>query len=381
MPSRFNIMIRDNQLVPVSRGDFKDRAYKVGWTTLLPGGCGDLAWRFRHPRRTTPIEIGFNFRVQVSYGGRVVWSGRIEDAFAGTDKDGDYWEVVAKGDGIVVDDQDATTVNVRNTTTSQIVTDVITAINTPNTLIDASSITATGFTISNTADVNLTSMRAADRINWAAEFGDSSNRQQLWYVYPDDNGDRRFTFKPRPTTPDLEGYAKDFEAVRWGFKGRQVYNRVNVDYTGGRSTANDTTLQGAGPDGYGIIRSYTVSVPELTNAGDAAQLAATLLALVKTAKMTAQPMTMKANAVLYNSSGDYVAPWEVRAGQLFYFRDADADDSGPAGTLTFRNSFLIVGTAWDEDGQTLTMTPESYDSELSLMVARSRALLAGLHQV
>ncbi|MCX6022954.1 MAG: hypothetical protein NTZ05_14730, partial [Chloroflexi bacterium] len=204
---------------------------------------------------------------------------------------------------------------------------------------------------------------------------------QVWYVEPDPNGTIRFTFKPRPTTPDYQGYLRDFTAADFGLAGRQLYNRVTVVYTGGSVTVNDTTLQGAGPAGWGFIRALDVQMPELSNATDATQAGNAILTQVKTGRMAAKgQLVVKRGSTLLDGNGQRLKLSQVRAGRLFKFRDIDPAE-GAGTNLAYNNTFLAAGVEFDEDGQMLTIQPENFDTSLDAILARSRALLAGRHQV
>lgn len=49
--------------------------------------------------------------------------------------------------------------------------------------------------------------------------------------------------------------------------------------------------------------------------------------------------------------------------------------------LTYANSCLIVGTSYDEDGQTLAITPESFQSRFEYLFGKVFNVLSGEHGV
>ena len=71
-----------------------------------------------------------------------------------------------------------------------------------------------------------------------------------------------------------------------------------------------------------------------------------------------QLAAMKPGAVLLDANGAEIDPWRVQAGTLCRIVDLVPASPG-ANTLAWNNSFRIQGTAWDEDSQTLTLTPET----------------------
>lgn len=377
--SRFAFSIFDTQSPAVSRELPRDRITGVRFTTVHPGGCGELSFRVPASTRVVPIWAGYNFEVRVLDGGDVFWSGRMDDLTAHRGPDGEWWQVGVHGFAVNLDDQVYTSQDVNNTQTSTIVTNGLSSLTQQ---IDANSITATGFTLSAATAVNLKLLTAAQVAQWVKQFGDSSNNPQVWYVYPDTDGTVRFTLKDRPTTPDVVGSAADFTVVDFGLRGRQLANRVVVMYNAGASfvTVNDTTLQGAGPAGWNLIRTAIAVIPEITQSADATQAANAILTQVKSARMAASNLALKPPYRILDSNGQYLAPWRARAGTLFQFRDIDPAE-GYLGTLAYNNSFLVAGTSFDEDSQALTITPESYDLTLEQIVARVRALLRGRHTV
>ena len=385
MATVFTLRVRDSQAVAVDRGDLKRfGAYGVTFSTILPGGDGEckvrIPYRGSLARLTPPSYLGYNYRLDVTLGGIYLWSGRIEDVEFRKATDGYYWEVTARGYGMNLQDQAYTAVDVANKMSSTIVSDAITAL-APQ--ITAQSVTSTSFTFSNNGAITPQLMTVGMLLAWIARFGDSAFNPQQWYVYPDSDGTIRFTFEPRPTTTDVEGYLADFPDASFGLFGKNAYNRAVVRYNGGASyvTRNDSALQGAAPTGWNLIRTIVAVLPELNNvsAADANQAGDAMLKQFGTLRMAATSLRTPASAAsmrLYDSNGSPLKPWEVKAGQLFRFRDVDPVDQ-PLTNLTWSNAFVVAGTTYDEDAQTLSITPEGFDNSADKLIARVDTLMRG----
>lgn len=375
--SSYGVLVTNNHAAPAS-WDVGVQAERLRFSTLLPGGGSTASWILRRPLSPIPNFLGFNYDVKITARGKVLWRGRMEDFIAHRSVAGTYWSVTAYGYGVNLDDRLYTTQNVQNTQTSQIVADAITNLTED---IAATSITATGFTIANATAVNLTLLKAAQVVNWAKDFGDATNQQQIWYVYPDDDGTVRFTFKPRPATPDLYAVSDDFEVIEFGVVSRSLANRVVVQYNAGASfvTVDDTTLQGSGPGGWNLVRTLFIVKPEITQPADATQVGNALLALVSKARLSATSIRLKPSAVLVNGNGQRVFLDEVRAGMLVRLTDVDPAE-GALTNLSYNNSFLIAGTDYDEDTASLNITPERQDEKSERALARAIAFAEGRRQ-
>jgi hypothetical protein len=376
--SRFGVHITDTS--GVYRGNFGPLLEGLRFSTVQPGGCGSASFRVPATNSGTlaPLPwLGKFFDVSITEAGRYLWRGRIEDIELSGGRGGRWWTIGAVGYGAALDDLDAAPEDVSGVTTSTLVSDLATAAG----IFDTVSITASGFTLSGAAAIDLPAMSAMARIAWAAQFGDSSFRPQVWHVYPGDLGDLTFTFGPRPTTPAYEGYLTDFEAYTFGLQGHQLYNRVTVGYNNGASSAtvNDTALQGPGPDGWDITRALVRVMPHITQSADATQAANVLLSAYKAQRMAATALVVPAGRrlpVFRDANDQAVAAWWLRAGYLFRFRDVDPGEAAGA-TLGFLNSFLIDETEYDEDTATLTLRPESFDNLVESSIAAVRGVLGG----
>lgn len=379
--SRFRIDIYDNRSTPVHRDNIGPIAEGLVFTTRLPGGCGEATFRVQLPTHILPQWLDYNYDLRILDERRMPWRGRIEDYIAHRGPDGEWWDVTALGYAINLDDQFYTSQNVQNQQTSVIVTNALA--NAPQ--ITASTVTATGFTIANTAAVNLIMMTMAQVIRWAEDFFNSADEQQIWYVYPDDDGTVRFTWIPRSAATHLLLARALCEVSEFGVMGRQLADRYIVNYNAGASnvTVNNTTLQGPGPNGWNVIRARHRVIPEISNSADATQAADGLLAFWSKKRMNARQITLKQAhqlpTIQTEGTGEIIVPYMVRAGQVLHFTDVNPAE-GP-GTESWNDHALIVGTVYNEDEQTLTITPESYDPTMDAFIARVRGVLEGRHKV
>ncbi len=371
----FPILVYDTQATSVLRGDLSPLVYQLRISTTLPGGCGTCSFRLRAPTNVVPDYLNFNYEVRLGDRGEIFWSGRMEDIIAHRGEDGEYWDVTAYGYGVNLEDQVYTSQDVSNTVTSTVALNALTQA--PQ--IDASTLTASGFTISAATAVNLKLLTMAQVVNWAAHFGlVTSFTPYVWYVYPDADGTVRFTFDTRPTAAAYLMRSTDCELVEFGLIGRRLANRVVAQYNDGAAnvTVNDTALQAAGPDGWNLIRTLREFVPEVTQSADATQVANALLTKYKRKTMAARTIRLRRGAFLLDSNTIPVEPWRVRAGSLAQFIDVDPSE----GTgLTFTNSFLIQETEWDQDAQSLRIVPEHRDLTPNDAFAQLFSVLGGRH--
>lgn len=375
--SQFNIVVSNTQSVMLV--DLKHEAQGVEFSTTIPGGDNMLTFRVPHSVNLVPLWAGFNYRVDLYDSRGLFRSYRMEEFTAeSTSNGGEFWNITCYGYGINGDDEVYTSQNVSNTQTSTIVSDAVTALM-PQ--IGATSITASGYTLSAATAITLMNLTGAQIIQWAAQIGNSAQAPMIWYVYADSNGTIRLTLIPRPTTVGYTLRASEFGAKNFGFVGRGIANRVVVEYNGGAgfATREDTALQGAGPNGWNVIRTRKVVANELTQAADANQLGDTLLGLHKVLRMSATRLT-GVNPYIIDSNGQEVEPWRVNAGLLCQFEDVDSHQAAQT-ALSFSNSFLCVGTRYTEDTQTLELTPESWQAMIEAETARASRLLAGRHTV
>lgn len=377
----FPILISDNQAVAVTRGNLQYRIDRLKIGTAIPGGCSMCSFRLRAPIQVIPEFLDFNFELRLGHDSDVFWMGRIEDIIAHRGNDGEYWQVTAYGYGVNLDDQVYTSQNVQNTLTSTIASDAASTTRAPQ--IDARSITASGFTLANTAAVNLKLLTMAQVVNWAAKYGSATTFDAyIWHVYPDADGTVRFTFENRPATVGYKLRARDCEMIEFGLASGHLANRVVVQYADGGATAevNDTALQGAGPTGWNVIKTLRAFAPEIpsSHSADATQWANALLARFKQKRMAARSIRLKRGAYLYDHQDQQVEPWRVRAGKLVQLTDIDpATNTG----LSFTNSFLLQASEWDQDAQSLALTPEFRDLSPQELYAYVYGVIAGRHTV
>lgn len=378
LESRIHVIVRDNQSTPVSLGHIEN-AYGLSFTTILPGGCGYCTFRAPGRINVVPTWANYGYEVRLLDGGVVFWAGRMEDIFGGFDMGGEFWEITAYGWGVHMDDQIDDTEDVANTVTSTAISNFITNWTSK---FDVSTIAASGYTIANAGAVTLKLLHGRQMLAFLTRFGDSAFNTQQWHVYPQPNGDIEITVEDRPTTADIYLSLRYFESFRGGLYGERLANQVQVRYNGGASTAtrNDTTLQGAGPAGWGFIRTFPIVVPEIVSATDAAQIGDTVLTEAKTKRLGATALTLKRQAFIIDPNGYRVEPWRVRAGDMVQIPDL-MSATGAVGSLQWNNSFVIAGTRWDEDSQILQITPERHDLSLQEVVAKVKGLIRGRHSL
>lgn len=379
--SDFHIQISDTQSNAVTRDSFRSDVQGLSFSDMDGGGHAACSFLVPSPTRsvTIPSWLGFSYDLKVARRGNITWRGRIEDFKRRRDSEGwPYFEIIAGGYGVALKEEYDTTRNVQGLETSAIVQNAITTL-VP--VIDAVSITSTGYTISGATAVTLSRMNAAAQVAWASMLGDISYNDQIWNIYDDGDGTIRFTYKPRPTAPDWYLYEVDADAFDWGLSGFASANRARANYNGGASfvMSEDAVLQGAGPDGWGRILELLTVMPELTQSVDAAQVADVLLSNSKLLRMRAEGGVFDANAVFKDSYGRRRDIWEIRAGELVQLVDVDPSTT-PGTALSFANAFLVAEKEYSEDGNAVTLTPESFDALIERSLARVHTVLNGLKQ-
>lgn len=378
--SQFGVHITDNQSPAISRGNIGPMVEGLRFSSCQPGG--NMAASFRVPVSSTgvlrtPAWLDKFYRLDITDQGRYLWSGQLETIELQGGTGGRWWNVTAAGFGAQMGDMLAAPAGVEGQQTSDLVQTLATALG----IFDTVTVTASGFTLSAAPPINLPAMLAMARIRWAAAFGDTSFRPQLWYVYPvAATGALEFTFGPRPTTPDYEGYLSDFESYRFGLQGQQLYNRVTVVYNNGISTAtvDNTNLQAPGPTGWNRTREAVRFLPHIGLSLDALQAANLELAARSAGRMAATSLAVPSGRRLplfFDSNRQPVPAWWLQAGRLFRFLDVDPNDASTS--LGFLNSFLIDEVEFNEDSAELTLRPESPDTLTEAALAAVRQFLGG----
>lgn len=381
--TNFALRVTDNQSPGVYRGNLRSNgAYGLQFSTQLSAGCAECSLKIPYTgtlnRLVIPSYLGYNYRLDVLDGGEYIWSGRIEDVGFHKGADGYYFTVKAKGYGVNLGDQMHTSYAAGAQSLDTVITNAITTLS-PQ--IRAYNITATGFTLSS-ATVNLQDIYAGAVIAWAARYGNTAFSPQQWHVYPDPTtGAITFSFLPRPTSADVEGFLADFVEAEFALYGKNAYNRAQVRYNAGASyaTRNNTTAQAAGPGGWGLIRELRVVLPEITSSVDAQQAGDAMLTQYGTLRMAATTLRTPAgeNTMrMVDSNGIRIRPWKLKAGQLFRFRDVDPADVSMS-NLSWSSAFVIAGTSYNEDTQTLDITPEGFDDSADKLLAKVDYLLRG----
>ena len=201
-------------------------------------------------------------------------------------------------------------------------------------------------------------------------------------IYPDISGGVTATIRAFPTgNPDLRARLQDFGKASFAANGRSYANRISMLYDSGNSvlTAQNTALQAAFPNGVNMVRTLTVIFNQLHDAGDAIQMANTLLNWASAIRLSASGSYTTGGSTRFRneSTGQWVVtPRRVRAGQYMALSDMVTLSSGST-NLAFNNSFLIARTRWDEDSNQLTITPENFESAAERAWAQVRGTIMG----
>ena len=381
--SAFSVVVTNNHATPV--GYELPDVEGLRFTTVSPGGCGVLSFRLppQNEALAVPPYLGFDYKVEVWDAGVCIWSGVMDPPSLVMDaRDSYHWEVTATGWGVLLSAQFDNTQNVQNQQTSTVVSSAITNLVPEFARTGfATSITATGFTLSNTAAINLAWLTGVAQITWAGRFGDSSDARQVFTVYPDDDGTVWFTFAPQSTTPDYSVQIRDAAGARLGGNRHAYANRATVRYNGAASSvsSNDTTLQGEGPAGVDHIHELLWVLDELTQSADATQAANALLEAHKALRLAPNgPMVLSFSTTVHDADGQLVKPWRIRAGNVMLLTDVLATEA-PDTNLALWPQFLIAETDVNEEAQTVTLTPESFETYMERQVSMVYALLQGRH--
>ena len=378
--SAFDVTITDNQASPVS---WNLKHEVVGWshTTAIPGGGLSASFKVYAPTFIPPLYLRQFYNVTAAYERGIFWAGRIESLNSSQDREGEYWAVGCVGWGVHLDDQIDVSEDVSSTATNTVVANAVTNFTQK---IDVQTISTTSWTLG-AGITALKMMTPAQIIAQMMAFGDTSNNAQQWHVYPQDDGDIEFTFEDRPAATGYTARASQFEHKQFGSIGSRLANRVIVQYANATKTVtvNDTTLQGAGPAGWGFIKAIKLIYNEIPDSAagdaDALQIATVALALAGVERMAAKSLVARNNVDFRNSDGHDVPLHRIRSGKILELEDLMGRSTGGSNALTFDRSCLIVGTTYDEDTQTLSITPESYALTIEQQIARIYQVLDGRH--
>lgn len=369
MNDRFTVAIYD--VDGVSRAEFVGEVQDISFSTQEPGGCLEFHCAILRPAVFVPSWIGAAYQVRIQDSWGTFWIGRMERPEAVFTPNGEWWEFTAVGYGASLSDQIDLTENLQGVVTSAGIGTVVTS-HAPK--ITSQTITASGFTLDAAAAITRTFDTPAERINFLKEFGYSDDAQMLVHVYPKDNAVAtvEITVKKRPTTPDYTMSMRQAYG-RLGFDFANYANQIVGVYNSGTlsSVRNNTAAQGAGPAGVNVIKAKLLSMPELTLVTDINQASDVLLDKSDALKMDARQIVVPAGAIILDSNDQIVPHWRVRSGKVMRLIDLETAE-GAQSNLSWHNSFLIVRTNWDDNGQLLTLMPENFEGGIEGIIARSR---------
>lgn len=342
---------------------------QLRWSTQEPGGCLECSFRLLLPLRTVPAAIGANYDLRILDHHGCFWRGRIERIQAVRTGAGEWWDVVAVGYGASLSDQVDNTENLANTVTTTGISNVI---GTWAPAVQKTTIEASGITLTNTAAIPRAWDTPAERINFLKAFGYSDNSQMLAHIYPDNTADANIelTVKKRPSTADYRAYLGDIQGS-WGFDFASYANAVTVVYNAGASnlTRTYTLGQNKHPDGVNMAKVKLLSVPEITNSADATYIADAALLKARSLRMVAQSIVMPISARLTDANGQDEDVYRLRSGKILQLVDMRPESQS---NIAWNNACLITRTDWDNDAETLHITPEGLDSGIDALVSRIR---------
>ena len=339
-------------------------------TTNSPGGCGQLTGKLEYRPPYAPLlALRENDRVEVFDAGGLVWRGRLEEKGADIQAGAAVWDFVALGYAASLRDQEYTTATTfaGGTAIEAIFTTVRDDL-CPDISTDNSLVVATGRTLAGVS-ADMIGKTAQDVMDAAMQIGDSAGQRLYWHIWEGVRGanqEAQLELIARPTTPEyvvgLEQGAR--VTIRWALS--RLANRIVVRWGAGPTytTRNDTASQAASPDGYGVTKIMHVQQDLVNTATDAQNVGDALLAQFARVRAVASRIVIPSTAQIGTAGGGVVLPWRVRAGRMIRVRDLRPSSWGGEGY-----DFVIAGTSWDEDAQTLTVTPEGRD-EVAHMIAR-----------
>lgn len=361
----FSMVVRNQDLT--QGWEVSDFAEQAEWGTVAPGGCLRLTYKLKRDITRPYPDYGYAFDVRLFDGDGIFWRGRMEDFRFTRQGTTEYIEISVLGGAVNSDDQFYTSKILASGTTLQAAYSTVRADLMP--LISAESLETTGRSLA--ADLDVSGLRARDVLKLLRDYGNSSDNDLWWDVYPRaSDGAYILNMYSRPTTIayrfDID-YADSIAAV--GLFGNYFADRIRVFYNAGASnlSVQNTTLQGAPPLGYSTVREARVILPNVTSATDATNVGNTILKRATAFRIASQDIEISHAFAVRGSVFQRVPLWRVRAGNLVYLEGMMP--SGVPGVTDWRNTVLITETHYSSDSGRLRLSFEKADAQIEGIMA------------
>jgi hypothetical protein len=366
-------------------------AFGVTFTTHYRGGC--LECRFRVPAQGNepqvgPTLFGAEYDIQLNDRFGCFWRGKLTGMRFQETPQGRYWDLTCSGYSVGLGEAFDTAYNARNKTIDTIITDALAI---AATAWEETSITTGGHTISNSADVfpnvhGAGAIRAAQLIAWGARFDEGAQ----WGIWANNDGTRRFLYKPRPSAPTLYLRMQDWLNRDWGYSRSPLFNEVQAEYARAGTVSVPTYSYTTSTDGDSVTefgaRMFAVRLWELSALADADRVCDAVLAVAKRPRMNAtlfETVADEYSGLLavrdLNNLAAVLPPHRIQAGELVAFVDMPVLDEASL-TTDFNRIAMIAQTEYDEETATLRLTPEAFTDTIGGYLARFEAVAAGLLQ-
>lgn len=386
-PQRFEIMCRGSaSAYPINLRDLG--AFGLRFSRHYRGG--DKTATFNIPARGNEPNVApqvfqaeYDIRLHDRQG--CFWRGKITEMAFQETTEGRFWSITATGYATGLGEALDDAYRVDNKTLVQIITDAI-ALATSS--WDESSISTGGYSTANAGAVypnihGTGAFKAGQLIAWASKFDEGAQ----WTIYAQDNGNRRFTYKPRPSSPSLYLRSSDFVNKDWGYSRSPLFNTVQVEYNRGGTVALPTYAYRTATDAVSAAdfgaRTLAIRMWELVSSTDGDEVAAAVLAVAKRPRMSAtlfRTVAREGYGIMarrdLSPTGRTVPAHRILAGELARFMDVPQLDQ-VATTTDFNAIAMIAETEYDEESATLTLTPESMEDTTAGYLARFDAAAKG----
>lgn len=368
----------------------REGAYGLQYTTALGMGCETASWSIP-ALGNEPITIrrsfGVGHDIWLTDNKGCVWRGKM--SVLRYSERSKTWNCEAHGYGKDLGSTLDDVVNARNTSISDLIN--ISAISALTTMVDDTDIDAAAHTISNAADVLIPIVTAGKLIAWASRF----DIDPEWYLYPEDDGTRLFTYRPRPSAPTIYLNVSAFPEAEWGFEDDPLYNTIKCIYDRAGTLATPTYRYADDADAslvsrYGAL-PLAIRMWELVASSDADAVVAAALSGAKYPRMSAISLVTPAQsaqtdgrtqdfwiASKIGGAAALIQPHRLRAGELMSF--VDMEQREVADNTDFNKIARISRTTYDEDSQQLSIEPENFTHAIKSIVRRFEAQAIGFTQ-